>query len=268
MTKLHSIPTRAPKSLDKEKTKVKTQLLKTEIAEQQKMLYAQGKHSLLIVLQGLDASGKDGLIASVFTGLNPLGCSVFAYKAPTAEELAHDFLWRIHKNTPARGMIHIFNRSHYETLLTPVVDGKFDEAEVKRHVTDINNFELLLENRNTHVLKFYLHISPEEQLERLNERKTNPEKFWKHNDGDWATSKKWKEFLKAYEHIFKHCNSPEWNIIPADQNWYKEYLVAEKVLEVLLSLKLTYPAKTEAHSESAPKKKSKKRVSRKKVKKS
>jgi PPK2 family polyphosphate:nucleotide phosphotransferase len=263
MSKPLSIPTRAPKSFDKEKTKVKTDLLKAEIAEQQKMLYAQGKHSLLIVLQGLDASGKDGLIANVFTGLNPLGCSVFAYKAPTAEELEHDFLWRVHKNTPGRGRIHIFNRSHYEDLLTPVVSGALDKAVIEEKVNDIKNFELLLANHHTHVIKFYLHISPEEQLERLNERKTNPKKYWKHNDADSVTSEKWNEFLNAYEYIFKHCNTPEWNIIPADQNWYKEYLVAEKVLEVLQGLKLSYPAKAEARSGKAVKKKSKRGNSRK-----
>ncbi|MDQ3110374.1 MAG: polyphosphate kinase [Bacteroidota bacterium] len=253
-----TISTRAPKTLDKEKTKLKTELLKTEIAGLQKILYAQGKHSLLIILQGLDASGKDGLIADVFSGLNPLGCSVFAYKAPTAEELDHDFLWRIHKNTPGRGMIHIYNRSHYEDLLSPVVNGVLQEGEIKRRITDINNFEHLLKNHSTHVIKFYLHISPEEQKERLTERKTNPTKFWKHNDGDWATSKKWKEYMDAYGEIFKHCNSPEWNIIPADQNWYKEYLVATKVLEELQALKLTYPTKVEISSGNAPKKKRKK----------
>ncbi len=260
-----SISTRAPKTLDKEKTKVKTELLKAEIIELQKLLYAQGKHSLLIILQGLDASGKDGLIADVFSGLNPLGCSVFAYKAPTADEIAHDFLWRIHKNTPSRGMIHIFNRSHYEDLLTPVVHGLLDKEQIGGRINDINNFEQLLKNHNTHVLKFYMHISREEQTERLTERKTNPKKFWKHNDGDWATSKKWDDFMEAYQQIFKHCDSPKWNIIPADQNWYKEFLVAKKVLETLQELKLSYPGKLSTDSTPAPKKKSKSPQPRKKV---
>lgn len=246
MTRL-SISTRAPKSFNKEKTKAKTEVLRKEIEELQKVLYAQGKHSLLIVLQGIDASGKDGLIANVFSGLNPLGCAVFAYKAPTKEELAHDFLWRIHKNTPPLGMIHIFNRSHYEDLLVPVVEGKLDEIEIKKRISDINNFELMLKNNHTHVLKFYLHISPEEQKERLEERKTNPKKFWKHNDGDWATSRKWKKYMEAYLRIFKYCDYPKWNIIPADQNWYKEYLVAKKVLEAMRELRLAYPSMEEVN---------------------
>jgi PPK2 family polyphosphate:nucleotide phosphotransferase len=240
-----SISTRAPKTLDKEKTKAKTELFREEIAELQKVLYAQGKHSLLIILQGIDASGKDGLIANVFSGLNPLGCTVFAYKAPTKDELAHDFLWRIHKNTPPRGMIHIFNRSHYEDLLVPVVNGMLDAATIKHRISDINHFELMLKNNNTHVLKFYLHISQEEQKVRLNERKTNPKKFWKHNDGDWATSRKWNNYMEAYLRIFRHCDFPEWHIIPADQNWYKDHLVAKKVLEALRGMKLAYPTKAE-----------------------
>ncbi len=242
MTSPLSISTRAPKLFDKEKTKVKTELLKKEIADLQKILFAQGKHSILIILQGLDASGKDGLVANVFSGLNPLGVSVYAYKAPTPEELAHDFLWRVHKNSPERGMIHIFNRSHYEDLLVPVVNGNLDEKKTKERISDINNFELLLHNHSTHVLKFYLHISKEEQKERLTERQTNPKKFWKHNDGDWETSKKWNDYMKAYLQIFKHCNQPNWHIIPADQNWYKEYQVAKIVLTKLQSLKLEYPA--------------------------
>ncbi|CAN5205528.1 hypothetical protein BH09BAC5_BH09BAC5_12190 [soil metagenome] len=240
-----SISTRAPKVFDKEKTKVKTELLKKEIADLQKILYAQRKYSLLIVLQGLDASGKDGLVADVFSGLNPLGCKVFAFKAPTPEELAHDFLWRIHKNTPERGMIHIFNRSQYEDLLVPVVNKIIGLEKIKERISDINNFESLLKNHDTHVLKFYLHISKEEQKERLTERQTNPKKYWKHNDGDWATSKKWDDYMKAYLDIFKHCNSPEWQIVPADQNWYKEYIVAKAVLVKLQELKLKYPGKND-----------------------
>ena len=231
-----SISTRAPKDFEKEKIKAKTDFLKKEIEALQKILYAQAKHSLLIILQGIDAAGKDGLIASVFSG-----CNVYAFKAPTAEELAHDFLWRIHKNTPPKGMIHIFNRSHYEDLLVPVVNKMIDDKQVKSRMADINNFEQLLQNNNTHVLKFYLHISKSEQKERLIERKTNPKKFWKHNDEDWDTNHKFGDFMNAYRNIFKNCNNPEWHIIPADQNWYKEYLVAKKVLNTLQRLKLEYP---------------------------
>ncbi len=233
--------TRAPKNFDKEKTKEKTSELLEKIGDQQKMLFAQQQHSLLIVLQGLDASGKDGVISGVFQGLNPLGVNVQPFRAPTPEEKAHDFLWRVHPYTPARGMIHIFNRSHYEAVLAPRVNKVLEKKELDLRMRDINNFELLLRNNNTAILKFYLHVSREEQLERLNERKTNPEKFWKHHDEDWATRRKWDDYMDAYEDVFKHCNRPEWHIIPADQNWYKEFLVARKVLQTLQRMKLEYP---------------------------
>jgi len=195
--KLSSISTLAPKHLDKEKTKAKTQAMVQKIADHQKVLYAQAKYSILIVLQGIDASGKDGLIADVFTGLNPLGCNVKAFKAPTPEERAHDFLWRIHMQTPERGMIHIFNRSHYEDILVPVVHKEIGNETTKKRIQDINNFESLLQDNGTVILKFYLHISREEQRKRLMERQTNPKKFWKHNDGDWETRKKWKSSVPS-----------------------------------------------------------------------
>ena len=236
-----SSPTRAPHSLSKEKTKAKTQMLITQIAEYQKILYAESKRSLLIILQGIDASGKDGLIAGVFTGLNPLGIKIAAFKAPNEKELAHDFLRRIHAHTPAHSIIQIFNRSQYEDILVPVVNKTLDEKKLRNRISDINNFEAMLGNEGTTILKFYLHISREEQAIRLKERKTNPKKYWKHSDDDWKTRRKWDEYMKAYEILFKKCNEPEWTIIPADQNWYKEYLVAAKVCETLKKMKLVYP---------------------------
>ena len=241
MQNLDSVSTRAPKSLDKEKTKKKTLLIREEIAERQRVLYAQSKYSLLIILQGLDASGKDGVINHVFSGLNPLGCSVKGFKTPTEAEAAHDFLWRIHPHVPAKGMISIFNRSHYEDVLVPVVLGTIDSKKAKSRMADINHFEKLLEDNDTVVLKFYLHISHQEQNSRLRERRVNPMKFWKHNDSDWETSKKWNDYRAAYQTVFENCNRPEWNIIPSDQNWYKEFLIAEKVLKTLKALPLKYP---------------------------
>jgi PPK2 family polyphosphate:nucleotide phosphotransferase len=240
MSELH-IPTRAPKSLSKEKTKIKTEKLKDEIAQHQKLLFAEGNRSLLIILQGIDASGKDGLIADVFTGLNPLGVDVTAFKTPSEEEQKHDFLWRVHQECPANGMIKIFNRSQYEDILVPRVSKLLDEKTIRRRMTDINNFERMLENHGTRILKFYLHISREEQAVRLRERKTNPQKFWKHNDDDWKARRKWNDYMATYELIFKHCNMVPWHIIPADQNWYKEYLVAVKVRDVLRGMKLKFP---------------------------
>lgn len=239
--KLDQISTRAPKSLDKESIKNKTIHLLNELKDLQKILYAQSKYSVLIVLQGLDASGKDGVVNKVFSGLNPLGVDVTAFKAPTEEELEHDFLWRIHKAVPSKGNIMIFNRSHYEDVLVPVVEKWIDTKTLNARYEHINNFEKLLMESNTIILKYYLHISPEEQLERLQERKTNPEKFWKHNDGDWDTSKKWDQYRNCYQQIFSNCNKPQWTVVPSDQNWYKEYMITESLIHRLKKLDLQYP---------------------------
>lgn len=238
---LSKISTRAPKEIDKETIKSKTKDLLEKMGEYQRMLYAQSKYSLLIIFQGVDASGKDGVVAKVFSGLNPLGCKVHAFKAPTPMELSYDFLWRVHQQVPAKGMVQVFNRSHYEDVLVPKVEGWLDESTIKERYGFINTFERLLQHSGTHLLKFYLHISPEEQKERLMERVTNPKKFWKHNDGDWETVKKWDIFMNAYQEVFEHCSETAWHIIPSDQNWYKEYLVAEKIVETLSKMKLEYP---------------------------
>jgi PPK2 family polyphosphate:nucleotide phosphotransferase len=241
MAKLSSVSARAPKSLDKEQTKKKTAKLVAEIGELQQVLFAQGKYSLLVVLQGLDASGKDGAIKNVFSSVNLLGCSVKSFKAPTKEELAHDFLWRVHKESPEKGFIRIFNRSHYEDVLVPVVENWIDEKTTQLRYKHINQFEELLTDHDTLVLKFYLHVSPKEQQERLLERKTNPEKFWKHNDNDLITAKKYNQYMQAYEKLIQACNKPAWIIVPADQNWYKEFLLAETIVKALRKLKLEYP---------------------------
>jgi len=240
MSKL-SVSTRAPEKLNKEKIKAKTEHLITEMAGYQKILFAEARRSILVVLQGVDASGKDGLIADVFTGLNPFGVNVCAFKAPSDEEASHDFLWRIHHDCPAKGMIHIFNRSHYEDILVPRVNKFLTEKQIIQRMKDINHFEAMLQNEGTVILKFYMHISRDEQAVRLKERKTNPHKYWKHNDDDWKARRKWQLYMDTYEMIFKKCNAPEWNIIPADQNWYKEYLVALKIRDTLRNMKLEYP---------------------------
>jgi PPK2 family polyphosphate:nucleotide phosphotransferase len=241
MTSITKISTRAPKGFNKEKTKIETGKLVEKIGELQKIFYASAQKGLLVLIQGLDASGKDGLISTVFKGANPLGTTVHAFKGPTEEELKHDFLWRIHKYIPERGMIQIFNRSHYEDVLITRVENWIDDKTAKKRFTHINNFEDLITDNGTIVLKFYLHISRETQIERLNERKTNPEKFWKHNDDDWKTNQKWNKYMDAYEDVFKNCNEPKWTIVPSDQNWYKEYIVAKKIYETLKDLKLQYP---------------------------
>ncbi|MFN8281972.1 MAG: PPK2 family polyphosphate kinase [Chitinophagales bacterium] len=239
--KLSKIPTVAPKGIDKEATKAKTLELVEEIKELQNVLMASSKRSLLVILQGMDASGKDGATKNVFGGINPAGISVHSFKKPSDEEFAHDFLWRVHKVVPEKGQIKIFNRSHYEDVLIQRVHKWIDETTVKQRFDAINNFEKLLEQNGTKILKFYMHISLDGQLANLEERKTNPKKMWKHKDQDWKERELWKEYMAAYEDVFQNCSKVEWIIIPTDQNWYKEFLIAQKVRDALKEMKLEYP---------------------------
>lgn len=238
-----NIDTRAPEEIDKRQTKERTNKLLEELNELQNILYAEGKHSILVVIQGMDASGKDGLIRNVFGKLNPQGVKVQSFKVPTEEELSHDFLWRIHEYSPAKGWIQVFNRSHYEDVLVTRVHGWCNDEMAKKRFKAINDFEELLTKHNsTQILKFYLHISPEEQQLRLQERMTDPTKQWKYNARDFEEAKLWDKYMKMYEDAFGYCNAVPWQIIPADQNWYKEYLVAKKMVEVLTGLNMKYPS--------------------------
>jgi PPK2 family polyphosphate:nucleotide phosphotransferase len=242
MSILKDISTRAPKDLDKKETKEKTQKLIGELDELQYLLYAENKRSVLVILQGMDASGKDGVINHVFGQLNPQGVSVKSYKAPTDEELSHDFLWRIHQHAPARGMIQVFNRSHYEDILITRVHGWCDDQTAEKRFDAINNFEeLLIEHNATEIFKFYLHISPEEQQERFKERMEDPRKQWKYNKNDFAEANLWDKYRNMYEDVFENCQVSPWIIVPSDQNWYKEYIVAKTVVERLKELDMRYP---------------------------
>ncbi len=244
--KLKDIATTAPKKVNKETIKKENTKLQFRMEELQNLLYAQGKYSVLVILQGMDASGKDGVTRNVFEAVNPQGCRVFSFKKPTEIEMKHNFLWRINKVTPEKGMIHIFNRSHYEDVLIQRVHKWVDEDEIKRRFTQINNFEKLLTETNTIVLKFYLHISPEEQLIRLTERLTDPTKNWKHNETDLQERNYWNEYRKAYEDAISNCCDVPWHIIPADQNWYKEHLISKTVVEAMEKLKMQYPVMDKA----------------------
>ena len=240
--KLSKISTRADKDLDKKITKEKTAQLLEELNELQNLLYAENKHSILVVIQGLDASGKDGVTKNVFGTLNPQGVTVKSYKAPTPEELSHDFLWRIHQHAPGKGMIQIFNRSHYEDILITRVHKWCDDDTAKKRMKAINDWEeLITEHNHTHILKFYLHVSKEEQQLRLEERTKDPAKMWKYNENDFAEAKLWDLYMEMYEDAFANCNKPAWNIIPSDQNWYKEYLITQKVYDTLKSLDMKFP---------------------------
>ncbi|MBA2746044.1 MAG: polyphosphate kinase [Flavisolibacter sp.] len=241
-TDLSQIATRPPKDYDKDETKSQLKKIIAELDDLQNLLYAEGKHSILVIIQGMDASGKDGAIKNVFGQLNPQGVKVQSFKAPTSVELAHDFLWRIHKHSPEKGMIQIFNRSHYEDVLITRVHGLVDDKTAEKRFKAINDFEQLLkEHNNTKILKFYLHVSQEEQHERLQERMEDPQKHWKYNPNDMKESERWNDYMKVYHECFEQCNHISWTIIPADENRYKELLIAETLLETLKSLDMKYP---------------------------
>ena len=239
---LDKLSTRAPENFDKKETKEKTKVILEELVELQNLLYAESKHAVLIILQGMDASGKDGVIRKVFGSLNPQGVRVQSFKAPTELELSHDFLWRIHAVAPAKGTIQIFNRSHYEDILITRIHKWIDEKTVRKRIKAINDFEQLLQEHNsTVILKFYLHISPEEQEQRLQERIHNPTKQWKYNEKDFEEAKLWEDYRAAYEDCFEQCNDVPWTIVPADQNWYKEYMIAHTLQKALEKLNMQYP---------------------------
>ncbi|MFT4092118.1 MAG: polyphosphate kinase [Niabella sp.] len=238
---LTEIPTRAPEEASKKELKEQTKKILEELDLLQNLLYAEGKHSVLIVLQGMDASGKDGLIKNVFGAMNPQGVQVTSFKVPTEEEAAHDFLWRIHKNTPGKGRIQIFNRSHYEDVLVTRVHNACDDETAEKRFNAINAFEQLLQQSNTVILKFYLHVSAAEQAERLKERMDNPEKMWKYNKNDFKEAALRDKYYRYYEECFQKCNHPEWMIVPSDQNWFKEYTVAHALKNALKGLGMRYP---------------------------
>lgn len=239
---LADISTRAPKDLAKDETKRLTSEILKELDELQNLLYASSSYSVLVVIQGLDASGKDGAIKNVFGTMNPQGVTVKSFKAPTPEELSHDFLWRVHSVAPAKGMLQVFNRSHYEDILVTRVHKWCDDETASKRIKAINDFEQLLqEHGNTIILKFYLHVSREEQAERLQERIDDPQKHWKYNPKDAEEAKLWDVYRKMYEECFEKCNRPAWIIVPSDQNWYKEYIIAKSLRDALRDLGMTFP---------------------------
>lgn len=240
--KLKDISTRAPKEFDKSETKDKTEKILDDLNDLQNLLFAESKHALLVIVQGMDASGKDGVVRNVFTSMNPQGVIVKGFKAPTTEELSHDFLWRVHSHAPALGMIQIFNRSQYEDILITRVHKWCNDETARKRMEAINNWEqLITQHNNTRILKFYLHVSPEEQKARLDERIKDPSKMWKYNANDYQEATLWDEYMKMYEDCFEHCSEIPWTIVPSDQNWYKEFIIASEVKKALVDFKMQYP---------------------------
>jgi PPK2 family polyphosphate:nucleotide phosphotransferase len=239
---LSEIATGPPAGVDENEMEKEADDFREEIEDLQEVMRAQSKYSLLVVMQGMDASGKDSAISKVFSKVAPGGIQVRAFKRPTDLEMSHDFLWRVHQHVPSKGMIQVFNRSHYEDVLIQRVHRWVSEETVYRRFDHINNFEKLLQDNHTTVIKFYLHISKEQQLKELDERKTDPEKHYKHNENDYKEREHWDDYMKAYEDVFLHC-SPEipWHIIPSDENWYKEYCMSKVILEAMRKMDLSYP---------------------------
>lgn len=209
----------------------------------QEILYAESKQSLLIVLQAMDGGGKDGTIEFVFSGINPQGCEVHSFKAPTSNELAHDYLWRVHQVCPPRGKLGIFNRSHYEDVLVPVVQKWITGSHAQKRYEHINEFERMLNDEGTTIVKFFLHISKEEQKERLIARQQDKEKWWKFSPGDIDIRKQWDAYQKAYESMINHTSTAHapWYIIPANRKWYRNFVVSDIVLKSLKKMKPKLP---------------------------
>jgi len=215
-----------------------------KLDELQEVLYAQAEHAVLIVFQAMDAGGKDGAIDFVFSGLNPQGCQVTPFKVPNALEKAHDFLWRHHVACPPKGMIGIHNRSHYEAVLVERVNDIAPERVWERRYDHINEFERRLSDEGTTIVKFFLHISKEEQKARLQARLDNPAKHWKFNLGDLEERKKWDEYQAAYEDVLTRCSTEyaPWYVVPADRKWYRNWVVSDVIVRTLKKLDLRFPA--------------------------
>lgn len=231
----------------KEKGLQEIQTLNEELQGLQELLYAENRHRVLVVLQAMDTGGKDGTIRRVFEGVNPQGVQVASFKVPTAEELAHDFLWRIHKQTPANGEIVIFNRSHYEDVLVVRVRNIVPRDVWSKRYEQINEFEKILAENGTTILKFFLHISKEEQKERLQARLDDPAKHWKFSLGDLEERKLWDAYQQAYEDALNQTSTKyaPWYVVPANRKWYRDLVISTVLTDTLKGLKMAYPKSKE-----------------------
>ena len=227
----------------KSNTKKPLKKLHKRLLELQEVLYAESQHALLVILQGMDTCGKDGTIRKVMSGINVQGCDVVSFKVPTADELSRDFLWRAHKAVPQKGKIGIFNRSHYEDVLVVRVHNLVPEPVWKLRYQQINDFERMLVENGTVVLKFFLHISKQEQKERLESRINDPSKHWKVNEADLVERSYWDDYMQAYEAVLQKCSTEwaPWYIIPANKKWYRDLVISERIVETLEKLSLKFP---------------------------
>ncbi len=244
--KLDAIDTNADGGLDKDQARDALNDCRHKLSNLQELLYAQGTQALLVVFQAMDTAGKDSTIRKVFTGINPQGVNVHGFKGPSSNELAHDYLWRIHAATPQRGKIGVFNRSHYEDVLIVRVKDLAPSTVWRRRYEHINAFERMLSDEGTRVVKFYLHISKDYQKDRLQRRLDNPKKHWKFDPADLKERARWDGYMKAYEEVFMRCSTDiaPWYIVPAEKRWFRDLLVAQVLVQTLESMKPKYPKPT------------------------
>jgi len=233
-----------PRDLNRKRAERQFVSLTERLRDLQHLMYAEGKNSLLIVLQGRDAAGKDGTIRQVFGPMNPQGCRVTSFKVPSKEEAAHDFLWRCHKVAPRRGQVAIFNRSHYEDVLVVRVHDLVPRAVWSKRYDHINAFERLLADNGTLILKFYLHIDREEQLERFGKRIDNPKKNWKISGADYSERPHWDSYTEAFGDALTKCSTEHapWFVIPANRKWFRNLVIAEIVADAMEQLQMSFPA--------------------------
>lgn len=241
MIKLKQVPTSPPEEFSKEECKEELKAFHKQLFELQNVFYADKRFALLIIFQGIDTSGKDGTIRHVMTSMNPMGVNVKSFKQPTEEELHHDFLWRVYPNFPAKGVVEVFNRSYYEDIIVPFINKTLTKQQLHHRCQLFNDLELHLELSNIHVLKFFLHISKKEQLQRIKERQTDLHKLWKYAKEDKTAAKNRNDYMKGYDILINKCNNHPWHIIPADKRWYRNFAVAKIITEHFESLKLKYP---------------------------
>jgi PPK2 family polyphosphate:nucleotide phosphotransferase len=227
----------------KKQGKKKLQELNAQLDQLQELLYAEHKHKILVVLQAMDTGGKDGAIRDVFEGVNPQGVRVVNFKTPTPEELDHDYLWRVHKHTPGKGEIVVFNRSHYEDVLVVRVRSLAPEVVWQRRYAQIVNFENQLAEEGTTIVKFYLHISKDEQKARLEARLADPTKHWKFNVGDLAEREHWNDYMAAYEDVLNKTSTDlaPWYVVPSNKKWYRNLVIASVLVKKLEELKMAFP---------------------------
>lgn len=251
MIRLAEIPTAPPKDADKKALREETKKFVDRLGELQEMLHAQQKYGVLVIFQGMDASGKDGAARNVFKECHPNGVDVYSFKKPTDEEFAHDFLWRVHQRVPRKGQIQIFNRSHYEDVLIQRVHKWIDEETVDKRIDAINAFEELLTfDGGLIILKFYLHISYEQQAVELQQRLDERDKHWKHNASDWKEREHWAEYMRCYQDVINRSDIP-WHIVPVDVRWYRDYVISKTIVEALEELEIDYPTLTEFQKQKA-----------------